>query len=274
MFHEAASPSRRWSSNSPPLQLRSKLSSVHQLTSSQAHARSIPASQVDERSVYPHDGARAHRAARGVAPRPSWRLLAHPSRLRRRRLDSNPVALLRHPLKAPFPTRARCRTCRLARSSRSIASWVVPPRATRATSIRASHAYLPWALPWSRRSMRASTVSSDGKGLKRRARIWTRCSARAPLCSSAPRRSPRRRATTRTCCASRGGQCALWNMCWLSLRRRYRSAARSSAWLWLRPGDHRGRSEAFEKMGVARSLRRWAGVSHTHHTLASFIYIA
>ena len=83
MFHEAASPSRRWSSNSLPLQLRSKLSSVHQLTSSQAHARSIPASQVDERSVYPHDGARAHRAARGVAPRPSCRLLAHPSRLRR-----------------------------------------------------------------------------------------------------------------------------------------------------------------------------------------------
>jgi hypothetical protein len=29
-------------------------------------------------------------------------------------------------------------------------------------------------LPWSRRSMRASTVSSDGKGLKRRARIWKR----------------------------------------------------------------------------------------------------
>ena len=51
MFHEAASPSRRWSSNSPRLRLRWKLSSVHRLTSSQAHARSIPASQVDERSV-------------------------------------------------------------------------------------------------------------------------------------------------------------------------------------------------------------------------------
>jgi hypothetical protein len=77
-------------------------------------------------------------------------------------------------------------------------------------------------LPWSRRSMRASTVSSDGKGLKRRARIWTRCSARAPLCSSAPRCSPRRRATTRICCASPTRANAACGMCWLSLRRRCR----------------------------------------------------
>ena len=218
---------------SPPAPLEALLrASAHKLTSPCAFDPRL-ASRC-HRSVDPHVEARAHRAARGVAPRPSWRLLAHPSRLRRTlaaRLESRrstAAYLEKSPLKAPFPSRARCRTCRLARSSRSIASWVAPPRATRATSIRASHAYLPWALPWSRRSMRASTVSSDGKGLKRRARIWTRCSARAPLCSSAPRCSPRRRATTRTCCASRGGQCALWNTCWLSLRC-LSSAARSSA---------------------------------------------
>ena len=124
MFHEAASPSRRWSSNSPRLRLRWKLSSVHRLTSSQAHARSIPASQVDERSVL---------ITSWGEPFP-WRLLAHPSRLRRTlaaRLESRrstAAYLEKSPLKAPFPSRARCRTCRLARSSRSIASWVATTR--------------------------------------------------------------------------------------------------------------------------------------------------
>ena len=95
-FHfEAASPSRRWSSNSPRLRLRWKLSSVHRLTSSQAHARSIPASQVDERSVnmlrHAHTGRLEgwRRGPRGGC----WRTLR--GYVERRRLDSNPVALLR-----------------------------------------------------------------------------------------------------------------------------------------------------------------------------------